>query len=449
MKKFFLRSALVALVLMLLASCSSNYVDVIPHNAKAVLVVNPGLMKIGEGQKDKWGKLIGVGSLKDCGINLKKSVYVFEAQDGMMGLVAELSSDDDVRKVFSDLVGKGLAKDMESYKGADFFVVNNSFLVGFSSDAILVMGPSVAADHIALRRRMAKYLEAKSDNGFAGSEMYARLEQIDAPVGIVAQLKALPENVAVPFSMSLPKDVPLEKCLVEAAVKGKGKALFVEGETFSLDQRINDSIKAMKDKFRPVGDSYLYTIPSDRLLTLTCAMKGDDLLNMMRSNYEMRTLLFGVNTSIDIDKMVRSVDGQIVVGYDDNNESRFTMLAEVSNTEWLADVDYWKRSAPEGTSIESVGDKKFRVHSDVMDVFFGVDNSGKMIYITSDNDIADNCQKPSAKPLADEVRKAVEGKRLAVIVSLAPFVKVIGINKEVGFALDLLGNIDTFVVTEK
>lgn len=448
MEKRIFRFAFVAVLMALLSSCSSNYVDVIPRNAKAVVAVSPRQLGV-DGELGMLGRLVGMEALDDCGINLKENIYLFVAPDGMFGLVAEVSSESNVDKFFSQLVEKHIATEFESYKGYDFSVVDKSFLVGKSSNALLVMGPSVAAEHLVLKRRMAKYLNAESSEGFSDSEMYARLSDIDAGVAVVAQLKVLPDNIAIPFSMTMPKEAPLEKCYVSAAVNKQGNVISIEGETFSFDGQVNDSIKAMKDKFKPISDTYLNTIPADRLMTLTCSMAGNDLLNMMRSNNEMRTLLFGVNTSIDIDKMVRSVDGQIVVGYDDNSkENNFSMLAEVANTDWLSDVGYWKRSSPQGTVIEEVGDRKFRIHSEAMDVYFGIDNSGKLIYITSDDDVADNCTIAAAKPLGNDIRSMAVGKKLAIVVNINSFVKVIGIKKGIGTLLSTLGGIDTIVVTE-
>ena len=449
MEKKIYRFTLVALFAALLCSCSSNYVDVVPHNAKAVVAINPKQLGT-DLELGALGKILGVESVEHCGIDLKEKIFLFMAPDGMLGLVAAVTSESDVEKVFDSLVEKKMATDFEDYKGYDFSVVNNSFLVGKSSKALLVMGPSVASDHLVLKRRMAKYLSAESEGGFGSTEMYDRLSDIDAALAVVAQLRMLPENVSVPFSMTLPKNVPMEKCYVAAAVRKQGKTLSIEGETFSFDSQTDDSINAMKDKFKPIADSYLNTIPSDRLMSLTCSMSGNDLLNMMRSNNEMRTLLFGVNTSIDIDKMVRSVDGQIVVGYDDNNdENNFSLLAEVNNMDWIADVDYWKRSSPHGTVIDDMGEGKYRIHSDAMDVFFGVEKSRKLLYITSEEEVADNCTKDAKKPIDSEIKAMTVGKKLAIIVNINSLLKVFDVNMGAGVALSMLGGIDTIVVTEK
>lgn len=447
-KKIF-RFTIVALLTALLCSCSSNYVDVVPHNAKAVMAINPKQLGT-DSELGALGKILGVEQVENCGIDLNENIYLFMAPDGMLGLVAAVTSESDVEKVFANLVEKKTATEFEDYKGYDFSVVKNSFLVGKSSKALLVMGPSVASDHLVLKRRMAKYLSAENEDGFGTTEMYRRLSDIDAALAVVAQLRALPESVSVPFSMTLPKSAPMEKCYVAAAVRRQGRTLSIEGETFSFDSQTDDSIKAMKDKFKPIADSYLNTIPSDRLMSLTCSMSGNDLLNMMRSNNEMRTLLFGVNTSIDIDKMVRSVDGQIIVGYDDSNdENHFSMLAEVNNTDWIADVGYWKRSSPQGTVIDDMGEEKYRIHSDAMDVFFGVDKSGKLLYISSEEEVADNCTKTAKKPIDSEIKAMVVGKKLAIIVNTNSLFKVFDANMGVGVALSMLGGIDTFVVTEK
>ena len=117
--------------------------------------------------------------------------------------------------------------------------------------------------------------------------------------------------------------------------------------------------------------------------------------------------------------------------------------------DWIADVDYWKRSSPHGTVIDDMGEGKYRIHSDAMDVFFGVEKSRKLLYITSEEEVADNCTKDAKKTIDSEIKAMTVGKKLAIIVNINSLLKVFDVNMGAGVALSMLGGIDTIVVTEK
>ncbi|MGN0282060.1 MAG: DUF4836 family protein [Prevotella sp.] len=437
-------------VLAFMCSCSSNYVNVIPRNVKVVVAVKPQQLAEGSELVNSLMKLLELEGTDDCGLNLNNEIYVFEAADGTLGIVAEVASESKLEDFFVHLREKRIATELDDYKGFKFSVVNNSFVVGISSNAVLIMGPALSTEHQALKRRMAKCLMADKEEGMEGTEMFKRLSAIDGCIAIVAQLKALPENLFAPFAMTMPSKVDFAKCYVSASVGKRGTALLMEGELFAFDSTTNDSIQAMRNKYRPISDTYLNTIPASNLLTLVCSMKGTELLDMMRSSNEIRTLLFGMNTSMDIDKMLKSIDGQIIVGYDEgNDESNFSLMAEISNADWIQDIGYWKRSSPQGTMIDNIDSTNFRICGGATNVYFGVNGNGKVMYITSDEEVAKDCIKPVKECIDDELKSMATGKLIAIFLNLGSFANSIGGNEMFNAVNAFIGGIDTLVIIEK
>ena len=94
MEKKIYRFTLVALFAALLCSCSSNYVDVVPHNAKAVVAINPKQLGT-DRELGALGKILGVESVEHCGIDLKEKIMSQKDMDVLtrwLKLSAKVSS---------------------------------------------------------------------------------------------------------------------------------------------------------------------------------------------------------------------------------------------------------------------------------------------------------------------------------------------------------------------
>lgn len=93
----------------------------------------------------------------------------------------------------ASLAKKRIASEVKERKGFHFAVLKDSWLVGFSGQALLVMGPVVADAQAQLQQQMVKYLKAEEEDGITVSPMYERLQTLSSPMAMVAQAQALPE----------------------------------------------------------------------------------------------------------------------------------------------------------------------------------------------------------------------------------------------------------------
>ena len=120
----------------------------------------------------------------------------------------------------------------------------------------------------------------------------------------------------------------------------------------------------MQESFRslrPITDQFVGKMREDALLGLFLNGEGTSLLPMFQANKGLQVLLTGMNTAIDMDNILRSVDGDmaaIVSGYE-NEKPLLGILAQLAHTDWLKDIDYWKRSCPAGTAIRDRGTQAF------------------------------------------------------------------------------------------
>lgn len=297
-----------------LVSCSGNdYLNAIPAKSSAIVSIDVAKLAEQSGKTTNANvlkQLFRVSDVGDCGIDLSANIYLFVAPDGNLGLVANVSDDDDVEDWLKKLSKAGLCQQPQQHKGKTFTVLKQSWVVGVSGKAMLVMGPVVAGAQAELMQQMTKYLDA--EDGIRETPMFNRLEEIKSAVAMVAQSKALPEQLIAPFTLGAPKDTDPSQIVIAADMNVKDGCLIIDGETSSFDVSIDKALRAGQQHYRPLSGEYVSLIPSGALFSLLMNVDGQQYLPMMKDNKQLRALMTGVGVKIDIDKFISGVDGDMV-----------------------------------------------------------------------------------------------------------------------------------------
>ena len=386
---------------------SDGYLNVIPLKSKALMAID--FTKLGDVKMDDF---------KDCGVDFSRKAYLFETSDGSLGLVAAVGSEGDVDSWLQRLADQGKASKTTERKGFKFSVINDNFIVGYSSSSLLVMGPAVGGEQAQLQRRMVKYLSSEEES-VTESTLFQRLATMDGPVSLVAKADALPDKLIAHVTLGAPKGTAPDRLYIAATMDLKGECLTVSCHTFSFDSRIEDALRNSFSKLRPVSDKYLSTISSANLLTIACGVKGGDFVELLRSNESLRTMLMGINTTIDIDKMLRGVDGDLIVSvpaFSDDNIP-LSLLAEAKDVSWKEDVAYWKKSCPAGSVIEDVAKNSWVIKGKQFNACFGVTDSG-LLYIVPTAEAVSTVGEKSPSPLSPDIMSNVKGSPFVAILSI-------------------------------
>lgn len=396
----------VAGILIAVLSGGNGYLNVIPSGTKALVAVDFSKMT--------WLDL-GIGA--DCGIDFGRKAYLFETSDGSLGLVVAVDSKGDVESWLKSLHKSGKASKITERKGYQFAVINDNFIVGYSSSALLVMGPVIGDEQSQMQRKMVKYLSSDDDN-VSGSMLFKHLSEMDSPVAMVAQADALPEKIVTPLVLGAPRGTKADQLLIAATMEMEDECFTVTSRTFSNDKKIDDALKASREKMKPVSDKYLSAVSSDNLLTVACGANGVDFVELLRSNETLRTMLIGINTAIDIDKMLRGVDGDIILSLASLDNNEISLLADARDLSWQKDVDYWKKSCPAGTRIEDDGTNCYRLASQEMNVWFGV-KDGKLLYVAPTKEAAGKAGDKAANPISASVADKIKGSRFVAVFNVS------------------------------
>lgn len=437
------------------SSCSSDdYIDAIPANSNAIIAVDTKALNEQTGMADNniVKSILKVDDVKKCGIDFSNKLYLFETTDGNLGCCAKVDDESTLADWLETLNKKGLCSKTTGKRDFTFALLHGSWAVGFSGKAVIILGPVLPAQQADAIRTLARYLKQDDDDGIRSTPLYDKLESINSPVAIVAQVDALPEKLAAPFTIGAPKGTDASQLCIAASITASSKGCMnICGEPFSFNGEIDKALKASNNKFRIIKGNYINNIPGNTLCSIFMNVNGSDFVNMMHNSSSLGVLLAGMNTAIDMDNILRCVDGEMAFGVDalsDKNIS-MSMAAQLAKTDFLKDVDYWKKSCQAGSSINDCGKDKFVYNSSDTRFWFGV-SASREFYGSSEEDIAENILKPTKRQFPADAKKSIQGQRFCMIINVQ---QIIEQNKDISVVTDLLkplfGNVNYIVYSIK
>lgn len=417
-------------VLLTFVACSyDDYLNSIPAESKALMAIDASRLLAGEetpeAKEGALRKLFQIDDLADCGIDLSEKVYLFESPDGDLGLCAKVASSADLGRWLERLAGKGLCERVNEWNDARFTTLKNTWLLGYTDDVLLVMGPVVGEAKAQKRQQMARYLEAKEEEGVKASPLFQRLDTIQSPLALVAQAEALPGALVAPFTLGLPRGADPSQVIIEARMTNANGTLLIKGKTSSLDAQMGESLRESAQVLRPVTDEYMSTVSPDILGCLLINVDGERFLPLLQGNEQTQALLVGINTAIDMDNIIRSVNGDMLLSLTGfaGDKPMVGMGAKLAHSDWLKDVGYWKESCPAGTSLTDWGNDAYHFQGKDIDFYFGV-GDGLRFYGGSDPRVAKAMLSTSTRPLDDMSRGEITGKRMILAVNLRQWAKL-------------------------
>ena len=402
-----------------MASCSNDdYINVIPHDSIALMAVDMKNVQKPE-VKDKPSLDVLPFIADQFGVDLSEPVYVFETKDGNFGICAKVNDADDVIKCVDEvMVPQEMCKSMTERKDYHFTVVKGSWVMGLSDDALLVMGPTVAEQQPMLQQQMTKYLEADEKKGIKGTPLFEKLDSLNAPVRLVAQAQAFPEKIAAPLTLGAPKEADDSQVMIAAELQGEDNLLMIRAHSFSFNEKINGAIQTSISSFRPVSDCYMSSVDKEDAAAVFVNVEGNKFLEMIKANKGLQLLLAGINTAVDMDNIIRSVDGDAAFMLKGGEQQNVAMYAKLAKTEFLNDISYWKQSTPKGMQIIDDGKDAYCVTGGESKFYFGV-TEDKQFYAGAKDSIAKAVGVKAAQPLQQQVTDRLKGQRLCIVANIS------------------------------
>lgn len=423
-----------------MTSCSNHdYLNAIPAESTMLISLNTAKMT-GAGSQTLLKAFLHATNMNNTGIDISKPVMLFEDAQGNLGICAKTEDE----KQLATLLRK-MGVEIKESQGFHFAALPNHWMVGYSDVSALIMGPVLPAAQSEMKQLMTRYLKAKEDDGIVGTPMYDKLDSIDAPMSMVCQAKALPEYLIAPFTLGAPQGTDPSQVIIAANLEIKNGCLWISGQTFSFVKRINEALQMAQASYRPISGKYVASMSQQDAAGLFVNVDGTKFIKLMTGNRGIQTMLSGINTAIDMNSIIKGVDGDLAIITPSLGQTSFQimMAAKLKNADWLADVDYWKQSVPAGGIIGDWGRDCYYYRDGKTSYYFGVTPDWQYMSGVSEQD-AQQSIKASPNPIPKKVQEQLKGQKMAMVVNLAGIGDNTGISS---FLKPLFGNVNTLVYT--
>lgn len=397
----------------MLSSCSGDdYINAIPESSTLLMSTNTAKLT-GVGSQQLLKSLLHFKNVDKTGIDFSANVYFFEDARYNIGLCAKVSDDDKL----ADMLQQAGCR-VEKRRGFRFALLQGNWIVGFSDVSVLLMGPVIPAAIDEMKGQMVQYLKQDEDESIKGTPLMERLQAIDAPMAMVCQASALPEQFITPFTIGAPRDASPSDIMIAASMEVSHGRLLISGQTFSFKKQIDEALKKAQQTYRPIKGDYVKTMSTSDGMGLFMNIDGKNFHKLIRQNRGVSTMLMGINTAIDMDNIIKSIDGNmaLIASGLGNDKLQMMMGAKLGNSNWLKDVAYWKQSVPKGGRIGDWGKNCFYYTGNQTAYYFGVTDD--MQYMSGGSkDEALRSIRPSQEPINNDLQQLIIGNKLVMLIN--------------------------------
>lgn len=404
--------ALVVFAIMLSSCSGDDYINAIPESSTLLMSTNTAKLT-GVGSQQLLKSLLHFKNIDKTGIDFSANVYFFEDARYNIGLCAKVSDDDKL----ADMLQQAGCR-VEKRRGFRFALLQGNWIVGFSDVSVLLMGPVIPAAIDEMKGQMVQYLKQSEDESIKGTPLMERLQTIDAPMAMVCQASALPEQFITPFTIGAPRDASPSDIMIAASMEVSHGRLLISGQTFSFKKQIDEALKKAQQTYRPIKGDYVKTMSTSDGMGLFMNIDGKNFHKLIRQNRGVSTMLMGINTAIDMDNIIKSIDGDmaLIASGLGNDKLQMMMGAKLGNSNWLKDVAYWKQSVPKGGRIGDWGKNCFYYTGNQTAYYFGVTDD--MQYMSGGSkDEALRSIRPSQNPINTELQQLIIGNKLVMLIN--------------------------------
>lgn len=282
----------------------TKYYDAIPFDCKVVIRVQGDQTKSGHDHCGKLLALIFGNQLNDkSGIDISKSVYIYETNDGSMGVCASVRSESDLESYLSEIN----AVELKQRKDCKFAMINHSYIIGYNDCAMLITGPVVASSEKHVTSRLARYLELNENNSVATADYFLDLNNSDDDISLYGKISFLPKQFAVPFLIGVPTGTSTDDVMMKAAVSIVDSTLVLNGLITSENIRIKQGIDNAMSLFRDFSGKD--NLDNKGMVNVFVNIEGRTLIRLLESNKDLSNLMLSSKSK----EKLSSLDGNIAL----------------------------------------------------------------------------------------------------------------------------------------
>lgn len=331
---FVVLAAIVVALYFLLFS-PKKYVDLVPAEARAVVVLKPSALLANE---VRLGNLLSEQlGFRPEGLDETQDVYLFITPDEYFAVCAPVHDSRRLSEQFQRLAQHGQATLFSRSNQLSWGWLKKGWLVAWNSEAVLAIGPGTVQEQDVLRQTMTQLFRGK--NSFRNSPHQACVDNLEGDIKIYSRLTALPSPFSLLFQLDIPQGCNAGKVVLAAssdvAEAGKGNAAYtLRGKLLSEDKETQQLLDA-DDNAAKLAQPLRPFAPDDCILYMAAKSHGDELLQLLRSDTNIRTMLLTLDRRIDTEKLNKQGDGDFLLTLTEmpaEGEARFRLCVQQSDS---------------------------------------------------------------------------------------------------------------------
>lgn len=298
------------------------------------------------------------------GIDLRKPIYAFVDGQDRPGVLLPLASDGQFEAC---LQGKGIAVEHQrGYRWAQW----GQCLLAFSDDRCLAFGPLSEQEMGPMRGTMVALLK---QDGEPESVLLQRVEKSAAPLSAAFQV-SLVQHLLTRFYPQVAlvlQDEQEGTVSIEASLRGRDLMVdaVLHGTGLGGEKSFLVPLKAE-------GEAAACT---DGSTMVSMGVDGERLLRTLRKVPAVRTALIAMNFCLDLDQIIRSVQGDVTLTLPEAGAEGMSpvLTASLSDTRFMQNSGEWNQglSSAVDVRVNRMGDSTFCVQLPSNSIYFGVRNS--------------------------------------------------------------------------
>ena len=418
---------------------SDAYLRALPQDANALARLDVAEMA-DEADLSKQEQMDLLRRLTDSdgkvGFDLSRPIYGFVAADGNFGCVAAVDDKSDLTAFCESLHRRGKASEITHQRGYSWTTVQQQWLLAYDAHTALLMGPAVGEAQDPLRNEMYRLLKQdKTDEGQT-QRLMERLEERDEPFMAVLTPEVMPSTVRRYLWKMHASSA--EDALLELMLKADDNELVFENKLVALNKTVEDELARLQALMRPVEASLVDNAHADHVAWLTVNVKGQTLMEALRTVKTFRTALVALNLSFDADRILQAVDGDVAIelprlsgatGQGGLPLQSVCLTAKVAHTNFLQGASSWGSNF---MGVRALSPNDFALDFGVSPVYFGVkDNT---FYLAPHQGLS-----IEGNSYLRRQRDDIKGTRLFATVALSSLRGLLEMTGQVG---DLIGSFE-------
>lgn len=383
--------AVVVLAAVFLRDGSDTYTRALPQNMTALARLDlPAVLEeaaLSDAEQQELLQQMEAEDIAQTGLNLSKPIYAFTAASGFFGAVAAMDDAETLQAFCKKQLQNGLVSEVTQQRGFSWVTVDDRWLMAFDSEQALLMGPAVGGAQDQLRNEMFRLLQQDAKASGLQSKLYQSIAGEDNALVAVVAPELLPEEarqLLQPFHVATQEDA-----LLRLAADLDDKDLTISAKLLSDRPEVKEQIRETNRVLRPLKGNLTDYAHDGCLAWMAMNVKGEELLELLRSNPVTRTVFIAMNMVIDVDRIVEAVEGDIALELEEltltadgqptmigSGHNQLRLLAKLANTDFMQGASKWgNRYLP----VQHLSPTDFQTHFHDMPVYFGT--AGDVFYL--------------------------------------------------------------------